>query len=86
MTTIGWSVCVSLDDGIYYHGAISKYRASGLNHRDGTLHAFMKFFERNVPEEEMGFVVEDWMQQVRQTMQPLINVGPDEIVNRHRRP
>jgi hypothetical protein len=42
--------------------------------------------ERNVPEEEMRFVVEDWMQQVRQTMLPLINVRPDEIVNRHRRP
>jgi len=36
--------------------------------------ASMRFFERNVPEEEMCIVVEDWMQQVRQTMQPLINV------------
>jgi hypothetical protein len=30
--------------------------------------------ERNVPEEEKRFVAENWMRQVRQTMQPLINV------------
>ena len=41
--------------------------------------------ERNVPEGELRFVVENWMQQVRQTMQPLTNVHPGEIVNnRHR--
>jgi len=33
--------------------------------------------------EEMRFVVEDW---IRHTMQPLIDVHPVGIVNRHRRP
>jgi len=41
---------------------------------------------RNVPEEEKRFVVEDWMERVGQAIQPLINVHPDEIVNKHRRP
>jgi len=42
--------------------------------------------ERNVPEEEMRLVVEDWMQRVRRAVQPLIDAHPDEIVNRYRRP